>query len=222
MSVPPPATTAAPRVEPPSFEQLLDVHAGRRTFASLIDPARGVFLAEAHTDFGNDDPPADAVVDGALLPIHQGSADGHAEARPAVRLDQPDGPGVNVPRGILQAPDNPHGADFRCPGNGAAGEQSPENFRESGLAFRAYGGGHLPDGGIFFDAEGICHRHAAGSGNSPQIVAQHIGDHGVFRAVLFGLRQLLPQLFILGQPSAPPGGALHGTGGEARTVLLKK
>ena len=58
--MPPPATTAAPRVEPPSFEQLLDVHAGRRTFASLIDPARGVFLAEAHTDFGNDDPPADA------------------------------------------------------------------------------------------------------------------------------------------------------------------
>ncbi len=60
--VPAAANAEAPAkgFELPTFEWLLDLHAGRRSFETIIDPVRGVFLAEAHTDFGNDDPPADA------------------------------------------------------------------------------------------------------------------------------------------------------------------
>ena len=141
------------------------------------------------------------------------AADGHVEAEIPVRRQQPQAAGVQAPGPDFQFLDDFHGPQLGCAGDGTAGKEGRQGLRRADA--RGPGadrGGHLEDAGVGLDGEQLLHPHRTGLGQAPQVVAQQINDHQVFRPVLGRGRQGGPVGRIAGLVRPPRRGALHGPG----------
>ena len=85
-----------------------------------------------------------------------------------------------------------------------------------------YAGGHLPESRIAFHAEEVADPNAADARDAAEIVAHHVDDHGVLRAVLFRSRQRGRPPAIVFRPEPASGRAFHWPGDDAVPLQLKE
>ena len=62
--------------------------------------------------------------------VQPNGADGDVEDGCPIRGEITDGTGIHATPVFFQLVDDLHGSDLRCPGDGAAGEESPEQLGE--------------------------------------------------------------------------------------------
>jgi len=124
----------------------------------------------------------------ARPPLHDlDGADGNIERRVPSRTNHPHRAAIYASRSALQAANPMHRPDLGRTGHRSAGKKCLEDFTQTHrfaqlrLDVRA----HLPHRRPGLRMEEPRHTHAAGSGQTREIVADEIDDHHVFRPLLF-------------------------------------
>ena len=187
---------------------------GLQQFKRFVGNADDTGLGQALGIFGirfriPDDSPAGAI-DGALIGTAdvQGT-DGDVELGSAAWTQIAHSTGIGASRARFQVPNQAHGVDFGCAGNGRAGKQCSQNVYRTGIRPCPDGGGHLMHAVIGLQAEEVRHADAARHGDPAQIIADHVHDHEVLCPVLGRVRQCaLAQGVVIGSQS-PGGSPLH-------------
>ena len=141
-------------------------------------------------------------------------ADRHVEGRIAACANPADSPAIGAARIALDRVEQFQGADLGGTRNRPAGEQRADEI-DRAFALPKPGADHadhLVDGGIALDREGFVHPHAAGFGDTGEIVAHQIDDHQILGAILDRASELRSQRCIRLRIAAPRAGALHRLG----------
>jgi hypothetical protein len=87
---------------------------------------------------------------------------------------------------------------------------------------RGYGRGHLQQRWIPFYREEAGHRHAANLGDTPKIIANHIHNHHILRAILGGGPQQRHLFLIFCQRFAAHGRSFHRSRTEQIPIQAKE
>jgi hypothetical protein len=138
-----------------------------------------------------DDAAAHAVLGLPALAVDPHRPDGDVEFHRTVGGDCTDGARVDAAAVTLQRLDDLRGPDLGGAGDRGAGEQGVEDLAEADVGVGHDRRGHGVDRGVGLDRVQRRHPDRPRVGNAPQVVADHVDDHGVLGQVLLGPGEVL-------------------------------
>ena len=205
---------------------ILGPQEGLEKFEFLLGGGEDACLEQAFAKFilrvrSPCDPCTDAVLGGLFLAVDQRCTYRHREARRTLRRNVADGAGIDASRTGFQLTDQVHGPDLGSSRDRSAREQGTEDVNDRRRRVGRRAGGHLPHARVFFEGKFVESAHRAAR-ETAEVIADHVEDHDVLRAVLFRAFQSLLLPLIFGKGHAARRRPLHRSGDEMLTLEVKK